>query len=84
MASILFCCIRARARSRRCSRSSRVIGTASERRLLRAAMAGGRSSDLCDCASVSAGVAAAAAAEVRRKRRRLIMNVLIVAALNAR
>ena len=84
MASILFWCMRARARSRRRSRSVRVMGTASVRRLVRAAIAGGRFSGWAlstraDCAAaVRTGDAAAAAAEVRRKRRRLSMGATSV------
>jgi hypothetical protein len=58
-----------------------VMGVASARRLVRAAMAGGRFSVLWDCcARESAGVAAAVAAEVRRKRRRFSMGAISVLA----
>src|SRR5207253_1807430 len=65
-------------------RSARVMGMASARRLVRAAMAGGRWSDWWDCcATESVGAAAIVAAEVKRKRRRsnlnLCMGVVIVA-----
>src|SRR6266851_9408 len=71
--------MRARARSRRCSRSASVMGLASARLLARAAMAGGRWSGWWDCcARARVGVAAAATAEVRRKRRRLSMGAISV------
>src|ERR1700733_6281823 len=75
MASILFWRMRERARSRRCSRSAMVMGTASPWRLLRAAMDG--DSLVSDCgadagcwASRARDGAAAAAGAARRKRRR--------------
>ena len=75
MASILFWCMRARARSRRCSRSARVMGTASLRRLVRAAMEGGSfvseaGADSGRWASAARDGATAAAVAARRKRRR--------------
>ena len=76
MASILFWCMRARARSRRCSRSARVMGTASLRRLVRATMAGGSFVSEAWCGLLGAGPLlrgtghTAAAVAARRKRRR--------------
>ena len=75
-ASMWLWCRRLRARSRRCSRSARVMGMASERRLVRAAMAGGRSvaQTVPRClhrdalGAVCRAAAAAAATWLRRRR----------------